>query len=53
MALSPDRIHSLMDLIFVARALERIGDHATSIGEDAFWIDRAEDIRHTFRKKEE
>ena len=53
MTLSPDRIHSLMDLIFVARSLERIGDHASSIGEDAFWIDRAEDIRHTFRKKEE
>ena len=53
MALSPNRVHSLMDLIFVARSLERIGDHATSIGEDAFWIDRAEDIRHTFRKKEE
>ena len=31
-----------------ADALERIGDHATNIAEDAFWQTQAEDIRHTF-----
>jgi len=37
-----------LNIIFIARALERIGDHATNIGEDAFWQEQAEDIRHTF-----
>jgi phosphate transport system protein len=37
-----------VDLIFVVRALERIGDHATNIAEDSFWRDQATDIRHTY-----
>jgi PhoU domain len=31
---------SCLDLIFIARALERIGDNATSIAEDSFWRDQ-------------
>jgi phosphate transport system protein len=42
----PEFVPSYLDLIFVARALERIGDHATNIAEDAFWRDQAADIRH-------
>jgi phosphate transport system protein len=42
-----------LDLIFVARALERIGDDSANIAEDCFWRDRAEDIRHTYGPKEE
>jgi len=42
-----------VDLIFVARALERIGDHATNIAEDSFWRDQAADIRHTYGPKKE
>ena len=41
-------VPSYLDLIFVARALERIGDHATNIAEDSFWRDQAADIRHTY-----
>ena len=48
----PELVPSYVDLIFVARALERIGDHATNIAEDAFWRDQAADIRHTYPKKE-
>jgi phosphate transport system protein len=44
---------SYLDLIFVARALERIGDHATNIAEDSFWRDQATDIRHTYGPKKE
>jgi phosphate transport system protein len=36
-----------LELIFVCRALERIGDHATNIAEDSFWRDKAIDIRHS------
>jgi phosphate transport system protein len=43
----PENVPSYVDLIFVGRALERIGDHATNIAEDSFWRDQATDIRHT------
>jgi phosphate transport system protein len=42
---------SYVDLIFVARALERIGDHATNIAEESFWRDQGADIRHTYGLK--
>lgn len=41
------RVESYLDLIFVARFIERIGDHATNIAEDAVFASSAEDIRHT------
>ncbi len=40
-------IHEYLDLIFVARIIERVGDHATNIAEDAVFATSAEDIRHT------
>ena len=39
-------IREYLDLIFIARIIERIGDHATNIAEDAVFITTAEDIRH-------
>ena len=48
-----EHVPSYIDLILVARALERIGDHATNIGEDSFWRDRAVDIRHTYGLQED
>jgi phosphate transport system protein len=41
-------VRSCYDLIFVVRALERIGDHATNIAEDSFWRDQGDDIRHSY-----
>jgi len=35
-----------INLIFVARFLERIGDHAVNIGEDCVYASSAVDIRH-------
>jgi phosphate transport system protein len=46
-------VPSYVDLILVARVLERIGDHATNIAEDSFWRDQAADIRHTYGAKKE
>jgi phosphate transport system protein len=46
-------VPSYLDLILVARALERIGDHAANIAEDSFWRDQAADIRHTYGPKKE
>ena len=48
----PENVPSYVDLIFVGRALERIGDHATNIAEDSFWRDQATDIRHTQARSE-
>jgi len=52
-ALDSELLASYVDLIFVAHALERIGDHATNIAEDCFWRDQAADIRHTYGPKKE
>jgi phosphate transport system protein len=42
----PERIPDYLHLIFIARYLERVGDHAKNIGEDAVYATEAEDIRH-------
>jgi len=39
-------VEPAIDLILVARHLERIGDHATNIAEDVIFIVRAIDVRH-------
>jgi phosphate transport system protein len=46
MAERPDRIPDFLQLLFIARHLERVGDHAKNIGEDAVYTAEAEDIRH-------
>lgn len=42
----PRTISSGLDLLFVAKALERIGDHAKNIAELIIYIVKGEDIRH-------
>jgi phosphate transport system protein len=46
-------VPSYLDLIFVARAFEQIGDNSANIAEDSFWRDQAEDIRHSYGPKKE
>jgi phosphate transport system protein len=46
MAKQPDRIRDYLNLLFIARHLERVGDHAKNIGEEAVYATAAEDIRH-------
>lgn len=38
-----------LDLILIARNLERIGDHATNIAEDAIFVTSGKDVRHGTR----
>ena len=42
----PKQLRGYLNLIFVSRCLERVGDHATNIAEDAVYAAAAEDIRH-------
>ena len=42
----PGIVPAAVDLIFVARNLERIGDHATNIAEDVVFLIKGVDVRH-------
>ena len=42
----PESIQGYLELIFIARFLERIGDQATNMAEDTVFAVAAEDIRH-------
>ncbi len=42
----PDDIEAAMDLILVARNLERLGDHATNIAEEVIFVSTGRDVRH-------
>src|SRR6266550_40593 len=41
-----DQLRGYLNLIIISRCLERVGDHATNIAEDAVYAAAAEDIRH-------
>ena len=42
----PEHLKDYLDLMFMVRSLERVGDHATNIAEDTIFIESAEDVRH-------
>lgn len=42
----PQEIDSCLDLILIARNLERLGDHATNIAEEVIFLATGDDIRH-------
>ncbi len=42
----PEAIPQAIDLLFVARNLERIADHATNIAEDVLFLVQGVDVRH-------
>ena len=43
----PRTISPSLDLLFVAKAIERIGDHAKNIGELIIYIVKGADVRHS------
>ncbi len=46
MSQNPTNIQPALDLILIARNLERLGDHATNIAEDVIFAVSGDDIRH-------
>lgn len=42
----PRTISSSIDLVFVAKAIERIGDHAKNLAEQIIYIVKGTDVRH-------
>jgi len=47
---SPSEVESATRLLFVAKHLERIADHATNLAEMTIYVARGEDIRHPFSR---
>ncbi len=43
---NPKAVSRALHLMTVARAIERIADHATNIAEEVFYFYKAQDIRH-------
>lgn len=46
----PRSIERAINLILIARNLERVGDHATNIAEDVIFASTGTDVRHGLRK---
>lgn len=42
----PQDAESALDVILIARNLERLGDHATNIAEDVIFVSTGKDVRH-------
>ena len=49
----PRTISSGLNLMFLARAIERIGDHASNIAEAVIYIAKGADVRHTSEAERE
>jgi phosphate transport system protein len=46
MAAESGNVQTYLNYIFIARSLERIGDHSTNLGEDIVFAVAAEEVRH-------
>jgi phosphate transport system protein len=53
MMASPKAINRALKLMTIAKAIERIADHATNIAEEVFYLYKGRDIRHdlSFKQK--
>ena len=47
---NPDNIQTAVALLVISRQLERLGDHATNIAEDVFFIVEERMVKHKYEK---
>jgi phosphate transport system protein len=47
----PRTISTGLDYLFIAKAIERIGDHATNIAEFVVYVVNGTDVRHVRREQ--
>jgi len=43
----PQTISEALDIIWIAKAIERVGDHASNIAENVIYVVSGDDVRHT------
>ena len=48
---SPEKAEALLQIVWVSRALERVGDHAKNIAEDVIYMQEGDIVRHTAKKE--
>jgi phosphate transport system protein len=46
----PRTISTALEIVWIAKAIERIGDHAKNIAEQVIYIVRGTDVRHHQRR---
>jgi phosphate transport system protein len=42
----PDEIDAALDMVFIAKSLERVGDHAKNIANYVVYLVEGRDVRH-------